>query len=270
MTKPDDAPALTPSWQSAADIPAWVPLRQLRHAVALAIGEAHADVVASSIMRAVRVGAVATRYGADFAHWRRRAAELGHELQQPRDYRAMAGQLLAQRGAPLPEWCEVDEVRGIVLAPGDPAGKGRLGSWPLGPVDLAWSDVEALPAFRDAKVRPAATSASSTPAAIEDSAVTPADKPTSLPWAKDPEPWQRAQLALIELCDEEGAWPLPGQRGGKARLVRHLLDLAELEGLRMSDSTADRRVAAILAAPQSERVAWPSGSLRVKKGPDPL
>jgi hypothetical protein len=272
MTKPDDAPALTLSWQSAADIPAWVPLRHLRQAVALAIGEADAATVASSIMRAVKVGAVATRYGTDFVHWQRRAAELGHEFQDAYTVGAAPGGILTRPGRPLGDGWVFDEVRGIVLAAGDPAGMRRPGLWPVGPVDLAWSDVEALPAFRDAQARAVTMrrAPSSAPAPADGSGASPASKAAPLPWAKDRETWQRAQLELIAVCDEEGAWPLPGEHGGQARLIRYLLTIAGRLGEPMSEPTAKRMVRKILAAPQAERAKWPSGSLRVKKGSDPL
>jgi hypothetical protein len=54
-----------------------------------------------------------------------------------------------------------------------------------------------------------------------------------------------------------------------ARLVRYLLAAAEIEGKPMSERTAKRRVAAILATPQAERVAWPVVLLRPKNGPGP-
>lgn len=273
MTKPDDDGYPAPTWQSAADIPAWVPLRLLRPAVAVAIGEAGADAVTASIMRAITPGAVALRWAPDLTAWRDRAKAAGRTVQDAYTYNVTPGQSLSRPGLPPPNWCVFDQAEGIILAPGDPLCRrdppqGEGPSWPVGPVELAWADVEALPAFRDAQARAAA--AMSTPAdAAEGSAASQIDKPAPLPWATDPEPWQRAQLQLIEWCDEEGKWPLPGQHGGPAKLARHLVDAAEIQGLAMSPSTAKRRVAAILATPQAERVKWPSGPLRVKNGSDP-
>jgi hypothetical protein len=159
MTKPDDTPEPAPAWQSADDIPAWVPLRLLRSAVALAIGETAADGVTRAIMRAVARGAVASRYTADFAQWRQQARERGEELQDARTYAASAGGMLTASGTPLGNGWVLDEARGIVLAPGDPRCMKPLrdGVWPLGPVEVSWADVEALPAFRDAPARTAAT-----------------------------------------------------------------------------------------------------------------
>jgi hypothetical protein len=271
MTKPDDAPQPAPAWQSADDIPAWVPLRLLRSAVALAIGETAADGVTRAIMRAVTTGAVASRYTTDFSQWRQRARERGEELQHAGAYGAAAGRMLAAPGTPLGSGWVLDQARGIVLAPGDPRGTKpvRDGVWPLGPVEVSWAYVEALPAFRDAQARAAATPKSAPTDAAEGSPASRIDKPAPLPWAHDPEPWQRAQLQLIAWCDEEGAWPLPGEHGGQARLVRYLLAAAEIEGKPMSERTAKRRVAAILATPQAERVAWPIVRLRPKNGPGP-
>jgi hypothetical protein len=271
MTKPDDTPEPAPAWQSADDIPAWVPLRLLRSTVALTIAETHVATVMRAIMRAVTTGAVASRYTADFAQWRQRARERGEELQDARTYAASPGRMLTAPGTPLGDGWVLDEARGIVLAPGDPRCMKpfRDGVWPLGPVEVSWTDVSALPAFRDAQARAAATPMSAPADAAEGSPASRIDKPAPLPWAHDPEPWQRAQLQLIAWCDEEGAWPLPGEHGGQARLVRYLLAAAEIEGKPMSERTAKRRVAAILATPQAERVAWPVVRLRPKNGPGP-
>jgi hypothetical protein len=144
---------------SAGDIPAWVPLRLLRSTVALAIGETAAHAVTRAIMRAVARGAVAARYTTDFSEWRQQARERGEELQHAGAYGAWPGRMLTAPGAPLDSGWVLDQARGIVLAPSDPRGKKpfRDGVWPLGPVEVSWADVEALPAFRDAEARAAAT-----------------------------------------------------------------------------------------------------------------
>jgi hypothetical protein len=150
---------MSAAWHSAADIPAWVPLRLLRSTVALAIGETDAGGVTRAIMRAVARGAVAARYTADFSEWRRKARERGEELQDARTYAAWSGRMLTAPGAPLGNGWVLDRARGIVLAPGDPRGTKpvRNGVWPLGPVEVSWADVEALPEFRAAEARAAAT-----------------------------------------------------------------------------------------------------------------
>jgi hypothetical protein len=233
MTKPDDAPQPAPAWQSAADIPAWVPLRLLRPAVALAIGEAAADAVTRSIMRAVARGAVTVRFGLDFVQWRQRAKELGHELQHAGDYRAGAGGMLGRPGQPLNDMWVFDQVQGIVLAPGDPRGMKRPGVWPMGPVDLAWADVEVLPAFRDAQARAAAAPArpaepSSSPAVVAHDAT---DEPP------EATPSDRAEV--------------PPSRAEVGRFVRQLAHDAAAEGRKLTQAEAEESAMRLLGASRS-------------------
>jgi hypothetical protein len=152
---------MSAAWHSAADMSEWVPLRLLRSTVAVTIAETDVATVMRAIMRAVTTGAVASRYTMDFAQWRQQARERGEELQDARTYAASAGRMLTAPGAPLGSGWVLDEARGIVLAPGDPrcTKPFRDGVWPLGPVEVSWADVEALPTFRDAQARTAAIAA---------------------------------------------------------------------------------------------------------------
>jgi hypothetical protein len=258
MTKPDDAPQPAPAWQSADDIPEWVPLRLMRSAVALAIGETAADGVMRAIMRAVARGAVYSRYTEDFAQWRQRARERGEELQDARTYAASPGRMLTAPGTPLGNGWVLDQARGIVLAPGDPRCMKpvRDGVWPLGPVEVSWTDVNALPAFRDAQARAAATPMSAPTDAAEGSPASRIDTPLAPPWAKDCTEWEAAQRDLIEWANDGDGWPRASQRGAQALFARRLMLFAQNRGRDMGETTAKKRVKLLLEATHEQREAW--------------
>jgi hypothetical protein len=106
--------------------------------------------------------------------------------------------MLTAPGAPLDSGWVLDQARGIVLAPGDPRGRKpvRDGVWPLGPVEVSWADVEALPAFRDAQARAPATPKSA-PADAAAGAPNRRGRPT-------PEGIKRAEAEVLAWLDAEG------------------------------------------------------------------
>jgi hypothetical protein len=238
--------------------------------VALAIGETAADAVTRAIMRAVARGAVASRYTADFAQWRQRARERGEELQDARTYAAWSGRMLTAPGAPLDSGWVLDQARGIVLAPGDPncMRPVRDGVWPLGPVEVSWTDVNALPEFRDAQARaPATPKSAPTDAAAgapnrrgrptpEGSPASSIDQPAAPPWDKDGPEWEAAQRDLIEWANDGDGWPSPTERSAQARFAKQLQQFAHQRGKDMGETTAKKRVKLLLEATHEQRETW--------------
>jgi hypothetical protein len=129
---------------SAPGLAHWVPLRQLRSTVALAIGEAGADAAVTTIMAAIEAGAVPVRWAADLRSWRFVEREMGRQLASSSG--AQTQGLLRQMGHPAFPAFTFDPVEGIALAAvrGDPTQEERPGPLPVGPVDVAWHMAAAL------------------------------------------------------------------------------------------------------------------------------
>lgn len=232
----------------------------MKRAIKAAIGDGHAraDEVLQAAQIAVQARTLTVCFAASLCTWRAKFAAWhpGPDARpwlpvRPDECEALGSADGCMPGGEVPRspvW-RIDTARGLAER------QDGHGTWrPVGPVLVDGAELRASAA------KHVASSA----------AVAAEGRRGAVPWESDPGPWQRAQLQLIAWCDEEGAWPLPGQHGGQALLERRLLDFASVEGKPMSEATARRKVRAILHAPQAERAAWPLGSLRVKKGSDPL
>jgi hypothetical protein len=128
--------------------------------------------------------------------------------------------------------------------------------WPLGPVEVSWADVEALPAFRDAQARAPATPKSAPTDAGEGSPASRIDTPLAPPWAKDGPEWEAAQRDLIEWADDGDGWPSPTERSAQARFAKQLQQFAHQRGKDMGETTAKKRVKLLLEATHEQRETW--------------